>query len=555
MRIHSSVFSLFSVFVLVLTLGGCMGGGGGSSGSDTVAPTVSAVTPAKGASNAAPGSDLRVTFSEAMDCASLDAGSFKVSDAGSTPIQGSITCSGSSATFASVFGGLPEGATVNATITTSASDAAGNALAADYHWSFTTRARAWSTADLVLQGSDGIDPPLVRYDGHGNAFAVWRDNGVSVKVSRFTASGGWTTTNVSGITDLLDGARLYVAPSGNAVVAWYQRDVDGNYQVWSSTYSVTTGAWAPSTTLIDNPADGGSTGYIGLAGDADGNAMVVWERDYATPATKVLAAYYNGSSWSAATVVDDALTANAWGDPAVAFVGNEAVALWEQSDGINDKLWYSRYTPGSGWVSATVVDTGSQVPMDVRLAAAPDGQMMAVWQENGGSGFGANHYDAGSGNWGTPSALEATTNGIGSYDLAMNAAGNVLVVWVESDGTADRIWFRAYDAARDTWGFAAAIDNDLSSVSNPHLAMDPQGNAVATWEYYDATDGVTSVAARRYVGGAWAAGANPVTRLETNPNDAYNHGIGMDNRGNAMAVWRTINGVSGKDDLRWSVLQ
>ena len=56
----------------------------------------------------------------------------------------------------------------------------------------------------------------------------------------------------------------------------------------------------------------------------------------------------------------------------------------------------------------------------------------------------ANRYTAGTG-WGTAALIE--TNNAGSADspqVAINANGNALAVWRQSDGTRDNIWANRY---------------------------------------------------------------------------------------------------------------
>lgn len=143
-----------SMSVLLASCGG--GGGAGGGGGDTTAPTVSSTSPARGAADLAAGTTVSVTFSEAVDCATVTGGTFTLSGGGGVP--GSVTCSGTTATF-SPAAALHGNTTYTATVSTGVRDVAGNALAASYSWAFSTLAArvvfAEGFADLYSVKEDG----------------------------------------------------------------------------------------------------------------------------------------------------------------------------------------------------------------------------------------------------------------------------------------------------------------------------------------------------------------------------------------------------------------
>jgi len=110
----------------------------------TLAPTALgvAVTPAPFAQNVALAATISATFSQAMNCATLasPATTFTVMDPSGAAVNGTVTCSGTVATFTPVGGALASyGTTYTATITSGAMDLAGISLAGgNYVWTFTT---------------------------------------------------------------------------------------------------------------------------------------------------------------------------------------------------------------------------------------------------------------------------------------------------------------------------------------------------------------------------------------------------------------------------------
>ena len=100
-------------------------------GPDTTAPTVTGTSPADGVVDVAISSAISVTFSEAMDPATIDTSTFTVSGA-----TGTVSYSGTTAMFTPDV--LANGTAYTVTVSTGVTDTAGNGLAADYVFSFTT---------------------------------------------------------------------------------------------------------------------------------------------------------------------------------------------------------------------------------------------------------------------------------------------------------------------------------------------------------------------------------------------------------------------------------
>jgi len=109
---------------------------------DTTLPTVTSTSPANLATGVAINQSITSTFSEAMDPTTITPTTFTVMQ-GITPIPGTVTNvsggvgGGSVATF-NPTSDFPPSTVVTVTITKGVTDLAGNALAADKTWSFTT---------------------------------------------------------------------------------------------------------------------------------------------------------------------------------------------------------------------------------------------------------------------------------------------------------------------------------------------------------------------------------------------------------------------------------
>src|SRR5688572_12347796 len=122
--------------------------------SDTTAPTVSSTIPADAATDVAINQSLSTTFSEAMDSSTINATTFTLNQ-GATPVAGTVTYIGTTATFAPA-SALAINTTYTATITTGVKDLAGNALASNSAWSFTTAASTSGETPVALGSASGF---------------------------------------------------------------------------------------------------------------------------------------------------------------------------------------------------------------------------------------------------------------------------------------------------------------------------------------------------------------------------------------------------------------
>jgi hypothetical protein len=117
---------------------------------DTTRPTVTSIVPAASAVGVPTNTSISVAFSEAMDPATLTGASVTLTGPGAAAIAGSVSyaIAGKAAIFtpSSV---LAANTVFSATVTTAAKDLAGNALAANKTWTFTTGATADNTAPTV----------------------------------------------------------------------------------------------------------------------------------------------------------------------------------------------------------------------------------------------------------------------------------------------------------------------------------------------------------------------------------------------------------------------
>jgi len=359
--------------------------------------------------------------------------------------------------------------------------------------------------------------------------------GTAASVSFTTRDGAWQGAQVisSGNAGVFSSKMAFDA-NGNALAVWAQYDGSrGN--IWSNRYTAGTG-WGTAA-LIESEA--GTADSPQIASDANGNALAVWSQFDGTRTNVWANRYTAGTGWGTATLIEAA--AGSIGDPQIAIDANgNALAVWRQYDGTRESIWANRYTAGTGWGTAALIESEAGTADSPQIAIDANGNALAVWKQSDGTSYSvwANRYTAGTG-WGTAALIE--TNNAGDVEdprIAIDANGNALAVWAQYDGTRTNIWANRYTAGAG-WGTAALIESEARSAYSPQIAIDANGNALAVWRQYDGTR--YNIWSNRYTAGTgWGTAA----LIETdNAGNAAGPQIVIDANGNALAVWAQHDGT------------
>ncbi len=368
---------------------------------DTTAPTVTGTVIANGATNVPINTKVGATFSEEMDPLTITNATFTLAQ-GATAVSGAVTYSGVNAVFTPA-SALAASTTYTATIATGAKDLAGNALAANYSWSFTSLARnyaAWSDQGIVYTAPAGdAYYPSVLYDlnGFGGSvtYAMWYTDasGAAFLVTSSNGTSWSSPTTITGLGGrahhvqvLYDANHFGLGPSGPSYRMWYWDIGASLYDIsaiataesrdgvnWVNNTALTQDASAQLVTgagagwnrgsygpvylfyqpsAANSGADPWSYSYImyydgtdgsseetGLAYSADG---VFWKAYYANPVLPFSASPAWDSDYSVyGTVYRDALGFHFWYSGGVSSP-NEGIGYAFSSDG---KTWTKNSTP------------------------------------------------------------------------------------------------------------------------------------------------------------------------------------------------------------------
>jgi hypothetical protein len=402
----------------------------------------------------------------------------------------------------------------------------------------------WQIAiPIETDNAGNVYAPQVAVDGSGDAMAVWaQDDGArnNIVANRYAAGSGWGTATLIETDNAGDAhdPEVAVDGSGNAAAVWFQSD-GTRWNIWANRY--TAGSGWETATLIETD-DTGNAAYPQVAFDRSGNAVAVWHQFDGTRNNVWANRYVTGSGWGTAALIETDNAGDAY-RPQVAFDGSgNAVAVWQQADGTRFNIVANRYVAGSGWGSATLIETDDAGSAEnPQVAVDRSGNALAVWQQSDGTRYNiwANHYAMGPG-WGTATLIE-TDNAADAYgpQVAVDGSGNAAAVWYQYDGSLSNVWANRY-AAGSGWGTPTLIERDnVDGAYSPQVAVDSSGNAVAVWERSDGTR--DNIWANRYVAGS---GWGSATLIETdNVDDANSPHVAVDSSGNALAVWEQYDGT------------
>ncbi|NTW99872.1 MAG: outer membrane beta-barrel domain-containing protein [Geobacteraceae bacterium] len=158
---------------------------------DTDAPKVVFTAPVNGATAVPVNQKASVAFDEDMDQDTLTSSTFTVKQ-GTTPVSGTVTSTGTTATFTPAHY-FEKDKTYTATVTTGAKDLAGNKMAGNYQWAFTTGLAADTTAPTVTFTSPVKGATAAPVKQKINAAFSENMDPASINSATFTVKQGTTT--------------------------------------------------------------------------------------------------------------------------------------------------------------------------------------------------------------------------------------------------------------------------------------------------------------------------------------------------------------------------
>ncbi|HEV2429632.1 MAG TPA: hypothetical protein VGV64_07310 [Thermoplasmata archaeon] len=331
-------------------------------------------------------------------------------------------------------------------------------------------------------------------------------------------------------------AGVALSADGTGMIVWQR---GGARNVLMATHFLPNGRgdggtnWQVPQMVSNSPNDMGYTVHGAVAMDATGDAMAVYYTFAEIHGYAVYAALYrSGVGWQTPVAVDQPYDYSY--SPVVAMNGaGDAFAVWQVWNGNHYAMFANRYLPTSGWGTAQAIESSLNNTYSPEIAVDGSGNAIATWYEYDGS---TDHVYAArfstSTGWLAPLMLQTSTNYAVYPTVALDAAGNGVVAWLEYSG-GYHVWAKLYDHTAG-WAVAARIEaSTYSATTQPPDAAASNGNLSVVWSMYDST-GTSNVFLNRYVAGTGWIGELDVdgtTSVADSPR------VAMDPSGNVTVVF------------------
>ncbi len=297
-------------------------------------------------------------------------------------------------------------------------------------------------------------------------------------------------------------------------------------------------AWAAPVWLapVDLSASGRNAIFARVAMDAAGDSVVVWQRYNGRHYVVQAATRPAGGAFSAA--VDLSASGQAAELPRVAIdAAGDAVAVWRRSNGRHFIVQATVRAAGGGFGAPVDLSAPGQNAQTPQVALDPAGDAVVVWRRSNGRHLIVQAaLRPASGSFGAP--VDVSAPGHDAYDpqVAADAAGEAVAVWRQLNGR-HFIVQAALRPAGGSFGSPVNLSAAGENASSPQVAVDAAGDAVAVWHRSNGRNSIVQ-AVLRPVGGSFGI---PVD-LSERGRDALNPQVAMDPAGDAVAVWQRSNG-------------
>jgi N-acetylneuraminic acid mutarotase len=501
---------------------------------DVTPPTVSATSPASGASAVGTNSAFTVTFSEAMDPATISTSTVVLKDNSNNPVSGSVAYSNSVATLTPA-ANLQGSTTYTATITTGVKDVAGNALVTAYVWSFTTGPAPDTTPPTVDSTSPAngatcvpTETPFVAATFSEAVLSqTVNTNTFLLKDSLNNPVGGTVGLDFSGPAKFFLNSPLANSSSYTGTITTALTDLSGNHLAADYTWTFTTqdagtGTWNVASTI------GAPAPRAGHTAVWTGTQMIVWGGGGATT-------FGDGARYDPAT--DTWTQISSVGAPSAR---DHHVAVWTGSKMI---IW-GGVQPGAYLNSGAIYDPATDTWAIMSSSGAPSaradptavwtGTEMIVW---GGVGAGAialgdgARYNPITNSWSAVSAAGAPAARSGHTAVW---SGSAMLVWGGSDGSVF-VTGGIYTPSSDGW---TTITTTGAPAARQYHSAVWTGTEMIVWGGYDGTNALDTGARFNPSSNSWQSMASACVPLAR-----FSHtGVWS---GTELIVWGGSSGSNG----------
>ena len=332
--------------------------------------------------------------------------------------------------------------------------------------------------DLSDPGRDAFEPQ-VALDERGDALVAWTRNETAglprIQFSHRPRAGSFAEPGA--ISDLQVAAsqpQIATDRRSNAIAVWTADDDvlnPDNPTYVQAAFRPAGGAFGIPVRLSD---DGAPAFQPQVAFEKDGDALIAWT---AADDDGTLRVQYSfrpaGATFGGAQTLssdgDDAF------DPQVG-AGTGSAVVWSRFDGANLRAQIAIRPEGAGFATVRTMSPEGEDANAPRVAVSEEGSLVAAWFVDDGRRVDAAAGSTRAADVAQPATL-SQSGGASEPQVAMDERGNAVVVWTGGDGSLSiHAAFRPRSGA-----FAPAAELSGPDASGPQVAFDERGNAIAVW--------------------------------------------------------------------------
>ena len=399
-----------------------------------------------------------------------------------------------------------------------------------------TAAGVWrGPVTLSAAGDALLGSPQVAMDRAGNATAVWpalgrRSPYTHVAAAATRPAGGSFSRPVNLSTGPADYADVAMNPAGDTVAIWL-----GIGLGLQAAIRPVGGGFSPPTDL----AVGDEGESIALAIDQAGGAIVVFGGEFSDHGVQaVLRSAGGGFSKPVNLSRQGALSPQVAIDQA-----GDAIVVWHREIGKYSVVQAAMRPAGGSFSKPVNLSARRQNAGGAQVAINQAGDAIVVWDRETGkhSGVVQAVLRPAGGRFSKPVNLSTQRQNAYGAQVAIDQAGNAIVVWARSTGKRGRVQAVLRPAGRS---FSKAVN--LSRVSKrkdvlpplPEVAINPSGDAVVGWVRTITKSGIWRVqAAMRPAGGDFSKPVNLSTPFRGKGAFTATPDVAISPSGSAIVVW------------------
>jgi len=300
--------------------------------------------------------------------------------------------------------------------------------------------------------------------------------------------------------------------------------------------------------LLDHIAVTSVSGIVSVTDKSSGSTL------FSAPASPTLAGSISAASWTnnaAAIALDPDLKVSGTGD---------ALAVWWTYTGTG----YSASVIQAQWLSsettATQISTATGFAVTPKAAVDASGNAIVVWMQSDNqlTNVWVNRYTAGSG-WDVPKKLTNSASPAsgpsGTPSISIDGAGNAVIMWSQSDASISShfdVYTSQYSVASNSWSAPAMLSTGINCAYGYKVVANVAGQVALIYNQYQRTDGIggNGDASDIWVAtGTTTGGFTVRTKVSSSSNLLYGQAsLAIDPAGDILAAW-IQNNNSGYFDV------